>query len=141
MVTVTENQHVQNQHIIPPVSLQLATTTQTYSLCFQPLAKFGFYHLLTQPSTDSHSESATPPTPKHVCPSRVSLVCHFLFMLTDGYLNQCYFLVEFCNTESHFSDLLDFILIPSQFIYCSFMFQGYFFRKSFIISLDYSLLF
>lgn len=68
MVTVTENQHVQNQHIIPPVSLQLATATQTYSLFFQPLAKFGFYHLLTQPSTDSHSESATPPNPKTCLP-------------------------------------------------------------------------
>lgn len=34
MVTVTENQHVQNQHIISPVSLQLATTPQTYSLFF-----------------------------------------------------------------------------------------------------------
>lgn len=123
-MTVAENQHVQNQHIISPVSLQLATTTQTYSLFFQPLAKFGFYHLLTQPFTNSHSESATPPNPKTCLPIKVSLVCHFLFMLTDGYLNQCYLLFDFCNTESHFSDLLDFIHIPSQFIYCSFMFQG-----------------
>lgn len=67
MMTVAENQHVQNQHIISPVSLQLATTTQTYSLFFQPLAKFGFYHLLAQPST-VHTLSQLPPNPKTCLP-------------------------------------------------------------------------
>lgn len=65
MMTVAENQHVQNQHIISPVSLQLATTTQTYSLFFQPLAKFGFYHLLAQPST-VHTLSQLPPQPQNM---------------------------------------------------------------------------
>lgn len=138
-LTVTEHQHVQSQHIISPVSLQLATTTQTYCLFSQPLAKFCFYHLLTNLPRVHTLSQLPPPNPKTCLPIK----CVFgLSLPLHAYLNQCYFLVDFCNTESHFSDLLDFIHISSQFIYSLFMFQGQFFRKTFcsvIISLDYSL--